>query len=72
MELIGVYKTLDLNCRPSDLIGINDLYTAYCFDEVCAIIISKLAQGETPFVGSKPDGLNHVSKPSDLYKKYGR
>ena len=63
---------LDMHVRPSDLMGIEDAYTAFCFDEACAYIISKMHDGEEPVV--KHDGVlgkpKHVSKPSDIYAKY--
>lgn len=34
-------------CRPSEILKIEDEYTAYCLDEACAVIQSKLANGET-------------------------
>ena len=59
---------LDMHCRPSDLIGINDSYAAFCFDEACAYIISKMNNDEEPKV--KQSEEKHISKPSDLYSKY--
>ena len=41
-------KALNLNCRPSEMIGIEDTYTAFCFDEACALIVTKLEKGEEP------------------------
>ena len=59
---------LDMHCRPSDLIGINDSYAAFCFDEACAYIISKMNNDEEPKVKQNKD--KHILKPSDLYSKY--
>ena len=63
---------LDMHIRPSDLIGIDDVYTAFCFDEACAFIIKNLKDGLEPTI--KMNGLGEekgvYSKPSDLYKKY--
>lgn len=35
-------------CRPSELLGNMDEYTAFCFDEACAYIISRIDDGEEP------------------------
>ena len=32
--------------RPSKILGIDDEYTAYCLDEACALIISKIDNDE--------------------------
>lgn len=50
--------------RPSELIGELDLYTAYCLDEACAIIMLKLDNEEE--IVFKP----HYSSFTELYKKY--
>lgn len=36
------------NRLPSEIISIPDEYTAYCFNEACALIIAKLEAGESP------------------------
>lgn len=36
------------SCRPSNILGIRDEYTAFCFDEACALIYVKLQNGEKP------------------------
>ena len=41
--MANVYK-----CRPSSLFGIEDNYTAFCLDEACAYIMSKIENGEEP------------------------
>lgn len=45
MNFIGLAEYY--NCRPSSFIC-QDEYTAYCFDEVCAYINSKVKNGEKP------------------------
>lgn len=35
-------------CRPSTLFDITDPYTAYCFDEACAYILSEIEEGNEP------------------------
>lgn len=63
---------LDMHIRPSELLGIDDAYTAFCFDEACAFIINKLKDGEKPTLNKSDNkSTNSVyTKPSDLYNKY--
>ena len=64
---------LNMQTRPSELIGIEDAYTAFCFDEACAFIISELQDKKEPIIQTGKDKNNqnkHYSKPSDIYKKY--
>lgn len=64
---------LDMHSRPSDLIGIKDEYTAFCFDEVCAYIISEINNGKEPIVGDKEtSNSKEYTRPSDVYKKYSK
>ena len=63
------------NTRPSDIIGIEDDYTRYCFDEAVAYIISRIKDGAKPNFSIK-DNKGTVTKPhytkmSDLYKSMG-
>ena len=67
--------------RPSKILGIDDEYTAYCLDEACAFIISKI-DNET--MSTKLVKNNQAKKkeskkvekkrtrmlPSEIYKKY--
>lgn len=63
--------TLDLKCRPSEMLDIEDKYTAYCFDEAIAFIIKKLKDGEEPkFRMESAVVVKNYSKPSDLYKQF--
>ena len=64
LRIIGVAKSY--NVRPSQMMGISDTYTAYCFDEACAVIAQKIKDGEEPVEKT------HYSTPSQLYSKYGR
>lgn len=59
LGLANVYK-----CLPSSLFGIDDVYTAYCFDEACAFITKMLEEGEEPRFKVKYKSF------SDLYKNY--
>lgn len=71
LRVLGVYKTLDIHIRPSEFIGIEDEYTAFCFDEACAFIIAQLKDGKEPIVSlGSPDEATKATRPSDVYKKY--
>ena len=62
---------LDMHIRPSDIMGIEDAYTAFCFDEACADIVKRIRDGEEPIISKNRGTENKVySRPSDLYKKY--
>ena len=64
---------LDMHIRPSDLMEIEDAYTAFCFDEACAYILAELQDDKEPVIQSGKDSQGKVKnygKPSDLYKKY--
>ena len=52
--------------------GIENSYIAYCFDECCSFIISKIKDGEEPKISHKTGKsyVKHYSKPSDLYKNF--
>ena len=64
--------------RPSKILGIDDEYTAYCLDEACALIISKIDDDEKPKFDKKEKKKESkkVEKkktrmlPSEIYKKY--
>lgn len=62
-------KALNLNCRPSEMLGIVDSYTAFCFDEACALIITKLEQGEQPIFKQTHTTATY-SRPSEVYSKF--
>jgi hypothetical protein len=63
---------LDMRIRPSDLLGLKDAYTAFCFDEACAFIVHQLQEGKEPIIKHQVGGeLNiHASKPSDIYRRF--
>lgn len=64
-----LYKT-----RPSEIIGIVDVYTAFCFDEACAYITSKIKDGEEPdFTVKKSESLEkpHYSSLKEMYSAMG-
>jgi hypothetical protein len=50
--------------------GIEDEYTAFCFNEACALIITRLKNKEQPNIRYEDDMKKVYSKPSDFYKKF--
>lgn len=50
------------NKLPSELLHIKDEYTAYCFDEACAYILTKMESGE------QPSFRKSYTNFADLYK----
>ena len=63
---MGVFE---FPCRPSEVMGLEDGYTAFCFDEACAFIVKQLRDGKEPIMRVEN---NHIAykRPSDLYRKY--
>lgn len=59
ITLVQRYKRL-----PSELMHISDPYTAYCFDEACALIINKLDAGE------EMTFKTHYTSFTELYRNY--
>jgi hypothetical protein len=59
-----------MHCRPSELLEIEDAYTAFCFDEACAYIMQKLKDGEKPIRKIENKTSKTYSKPSDFYNKF--
>lgn len=57
-----------MSCRPSELLNIQDGYTAFCFDEACAMIVMRMKDGEKPVM--KVGHEEKLKKPSDLYRKF--
>lgn len=53
------------------MMGIKDDYTAFCFDEAAAFIVSRLKEGKEPVmkIGAS-GGPAEYKRPSDLYNKY--
>lgn len=59
--------------RPSEILGIVDVYTAYCLDEACAYITSKIQKGEEPDFNIQKESLEkqHYSSLRDMYSSMG-
>lgn len=52
------------NRLPSELLGIDDPYTAYCFNEACTYILRELDDGKE-FLRNR-----HYTSFTELYKDY--
>ena len=50
--------------RPSEVMAIDDGYTAFCLDEACAELFLHLQKGE------EPRFRHNYTKASDFYKKF--
>lgn len=61
------------DCRPSELIEIEDNYTAFCFDEACVLIQSKLEDKQKPHFKKQDEEnkktIEHYNSFADMYKK---
>lgn len=69
LRLIGAYRMLECSVRPSEIMGIEDGYIAFCFDEACAFIVKQLKDGKEPIMRVENNGIVY-KRPSDLYNKY--
>lgn len=64
-DVITLISTANVfKCRPSEIMAIDDPYTAYCLDSACAYIISKIEQGE------EPQFRKEYKSFKDMYKRY--
>lgn len=65
-------------CLPSEIIGIDkdDTYTAYCFNEACMYIMTRLENGDKPRYKVRKQEKKKKPKRyktfSEFYKKYER
>lgn len=59
--------------RPSEILGIVDTYTAFCLDEACAYIATKIKNGEEPDFNIQKESLEkqHYSSLRDMYSSMG-
>ena len=60
------------NCLPSEILGIKDSYTAFCFNEACCELTLRLTEGEKPHYieQDKKAETKHYSNFKDFYKQY--
>ena len=56
-------------CLPSEIIGIEDGYTSFCFNEACCYIMTKLQNEEKPhYIEQEQTQTKHYSSFKDFYK----
>ena len=61
-------------CLPSVILGIEDGYTAFCFNEECCEILARLQNDEKPYYiehREQAEEPKHYSNFKDFYKAYG-
>lgn len=61
------------SCLPSEILGIDDSYTAFCFDEACCEIINRIMNEEKPIyieqrLEQKAEKPKHYNNFKDFYK----
>lgn len=65
-----VLRVIKVACKfnrlPSEIMHIDDEYTAFCFDEACDEILSRLNDKDSP----PPKFISQYNSFSDLYKQY--
>lgn len=59
--------SVEFDVRPSEIVGAEDSFTAYCFDEACLYIRGKIAEG-TPL----PPELSGITSNSGFIDKFGK
>lgn len=59
------------SCRPSQILGLEDSYTAFCFDEACCEIIAHLQNDEKPNYKINKEQEKEYKSFKDFYKDYG-
>ena len=61
-------------CRPSEMLGIDDSYTAFCFDEACGcILVHLMNEEEANYLEFDEKGEvkeNHYKYFSDFYNEF--
>lgn len=59
------------SCRPSDIMAIEDEYTAFCFDEACMLIRLRLENKEKPnYKEIKKEEELEFHSFKDFYKQF--
>lgn len=57
--------------QPSEILGIENSYDAFCFDEACVYIMYKLESGCEIKYQEEAKEEKHYQKLSDMYKDFG-
>ena len=70
--MIAIAK--EFGCLPSQVMSIDDEYTAYCFNEACMNVLTRLKNNETPHYVTLEQGKENQQSYhnfSDFYKNIG-
>lgn len=72
-NILRIINTASIyECKPSDLLTISDDYVAFCFDEACGFILSKLRKGEDiHFEEEEKEQIQQPKTISEFYKELG-
>lgn len=64
-----IAQAKEYGCRPSEIVGIDCKYTAYCFDEAANYIICQIKDKKTPKFDSEEKSRNqpHYGSLSEMY-----
>lgn len=59
-------------CQPSEILFLDDEYTAYCFNEACFFIMMMLMNGKKPHYKKeqRKHKQRHYKTFSEFYKQY--
>lgn len=60
------------NCKPSEIMHLENEYDAFCFDEACAYIILEMEQDDDNKKRKEPRFTKEYSNFADLYKNLER
>lgn len=58
------------NKLPSEIVFITDDYEAFCFNEACAVIMSKIDKGEEPIFEEVDKPEKHYINFTEFYEQY--
>ena len=62
------------SCLPSEILGIEDSYVAFCFNEACCEIILRLQNEEKPYFiedrKKEEEQPKHYNNFEDFYKQF--
>lgn len=61
-----IAMSAEFNVRPSEIIGVEDSFTAFCFDETCLYIRGKIAEG-----APLPPEISGISGNSNFIDRFG-
>lgn len=63
-RVLNLAKSMGKN--PSEILGVNDEYTSFCFDEACNYIVMRFKNGDEPIYEKKK---KKVSSMAEYFKE---